>query len=101
MNDDEWLRILSLQLIKMIFDDISNDGLNECIKDSIKEIEQRMTYFRNIKLLMRLIRRIEKEPSLLFTNSSWFSMDQLWFKKIKFIINLKIQFWLNGNQSFI
>ena len=42
-----------------------------------------MAYFRNIKLLMRLIRRTEKVSSLLFINSSWFSMDQLWFEKIQ------------------
>ena len=39
MNDDELLRPLSLQLIKKVFDDISSDDLNGCIKDSIKEIE--------------------------------------------------------------
>ena len=81
MNDDEELSILSSYLIKTIFDDISSDDLNGFINDNIKEIEQRMTYFRNITLLMRLIRRTEKEPSLLFTNSSWFSMNQLWFVK--------------------
>ena len=50
MDDDEYFRTISPQSIKNTIDVISSDDLNGFIKDNKKDKEQRIKYFRIIKL---------------------------------------------------
>ena len=50
MDDDEYFRTINLQSIKNKIDVIFGDDLNGFIKDNKKDIEQRIKYFRGMKL---------------------------------------------------